>query len=360
MGSIIPSVSIIILNHNGRRFLNDCFASLGFIDYPKDKYEVIMVDNGSTDDSVRFTAERFPGVRIVRLDKNYGFSKGADIGAGQVRNDYVVFLNNDTMVDAGWLKEMASVITRQAGLIVNSKVVYFHDRNILNIGRGYINSFGSGVCIGAGEDHSLYSGQVFIHHATGCSMMVAKEDFRKIGGFDEDFFAYHEDVDFGWRSWMYGFKIIYCPGSVVYHKSGGTAGAVSAYKTYLITRNTLFYILKNCQLRYLFIMLPANILFDLAAAAFFLFPFRRTGLSYLQSVKISFAIIKGMVSFVPGIPLFLAKRRAIQAKRIVGDGELRKMGLILSVKDSFSNLAINNFKAVKHLVRTGQNGYQEA
>ncbi len=347
-----PFVSVIILNNNGLRYLNDCLSSLNRIDYSEGRFEIIMVDNGSRDGSVAFVSEKFPSVRIIRLTENAGYSRGNNIGIEHARYEYIVFLNNDTIVDTNWLKELVSPLLRGEAQIANSKVVYFHNRDILNIGRGHINRWGSGFCRGAGEEHRLYNENIFVHHATGCSMIVKKDDFEKIGKFDEDFFAYHEDIDFGWRAWILGYKIRYAPTSLVYHKSGGTAGAFSPYKMHLLTRNTLFYIIKNCESRYLFSMALLNLLFNLALALVFLSPLKPRSLAYKKSIKISLAIFTGQVDFIRKIPLYINKRRDIQAKRIVSDKRLMKIGVILTFRESVAYLVKNNFKTVNHLIES--------
>jgi len=351
-GNALPAVTVMVLNYNGRPYLDACLSSLGAIDYPGGKYEILLVDNGSTDGSADFVSEKFPDVRILKLDKNYGFSKGNNIGTGDARCEYVTFLNNDTVVDKHWLKELAVAITEEDGLIVDSKVVYFHDKDILNIGRGFLNRWGVGFCKGAGEPHSLFNEPVYIHHATGCSMMIKKDDFIKIGGFDEDFFSYHEDIDFGWRAWICGYRIKYIPSSVVYHKSGGTAGGFSPYKTYLITRNTLSYIVKNCGSGHVFSMIFMNIIFDMAVAVYFLFPLKPIDLKYGESVRISAAIFKGISDFLHILPLNFKKRKSIQTRRVVSDTCLLKRGVIMPFAPSMAYLATNNFKTVKCLIES--------
>lgn len=348
----LPSVSIIVLNYNGLQYLKDCFSSLLALDYPNDKFEIVMVDNGSTDGSVHFTETNFPAVRIVRLDKNYGFAKGNNIGADHAKFEYLAFLNNDTVVDRKWLIALVEGAMADGGLIVNSKVLYLHNKNIFNIGRGYINFWGAGICKGAGEDHMIYNEPVYVIHPTGCSMLLKKDDFNGIGKFDEDFFAYHEDVDFGWRAWIYGYRIKYIPSSIVYHKSGGTAGAFSPFKAYMITRNTLFYILKNCQAARLFPTLFLNMLFDVLVSLYFLLPFKSIRLPYAESAKVSLAILKGMLFFLTGMPRYIRKRRAIQAGRIIDDKRLVRMGVIMTFGESFRNLANASARSVNRLIKS--------
>jgi len=352
----IPSVSVIILNYNGRRHLEDCFGSIVDINYPKDKVEVIMVDNGSTDGSVAMVEEHFSGVHIVNLESNLGFSKGNNIGVQNAKNEYVAFLNNDTIVDKDWLWGLVFAVQKEPRLIVNSKVAYFHRRGILNIGRGYMNSWGVGFCKGAGEPHDRYDKTEYIHHATGGSMLMKRRDFIELGGFDEDFFAYHEDVDFGWRAWICGYKILYVPGSIVYHKSGGTAGAFSPLKTYLITRNTLTYIVKNRESLLFFPMLLTNIFFDLVAVIYFASPLKRLPLRYGQSLKISWAILSGILGFMALLPQAFRKRSVIQRKRKESDKILMEKGLIMPFAESVRYLFKSQFRAVECLIEAEKAG----
>lgn len=352
----LPYISVIVLNYNGLRYLEDCFSSLEGINYPRDRLEIIMVDNGSTDNSVLSVSQKFPHINIVKLDKNYGFSKGNNIGVEYAKYSNIAFLNNDTVVHKDWLVELAAAIQKER-LIVNSKIVYFHNRKILNQGIGCLNRWGIGFCKGSGEDESLYSNAAYIFHPTGGSMLLKKSDFVKIGKFDEDFFAYHEDIDFGWRAWLYGYEILYEPASIVYHKAGGTGGAFSSYKTYLITRNTLSYILKNCELKYLFSMLLLNISFLFLLSIFFLLPLKPIPLGYGDSVKRALAIYKGIYNFLTIIPMNIRKRREIQAKRVMGDKKLIEMGIIMPFWESIRYTLKNNFKTVKYLIEAEKQKY---
>lgn len=211
-----PFCSIIVLNFNGRMFLGDCFNSLANISYPKNRYEVIMVDNGSNDDSVKFVKSRYPWVKILRLDKNYGFSEGNNKGLGKAKGTYIVFLNNDTKVEECWLSGLVKVANKDGRIgICGSKVI---DQKLGVVGEGYLNALGGLEIRGRHEiDKECF-------WVSGASMLVKREVLDKLGCcFDSDYFAYFEDVDLCWRARLFGYKVYYAPGSKVLHKGGGAS-----------------------------------------------------------------------------------------------------------------------------------------
>lgn len=221
-----PGVSIIIVNWNGKDYLDDCLFSVFKQTYPK--YNVILVDNGSTDGSVEFAKGKYPYVNIIELDKNYGFAKANNIGTEEALKDenvrYIALLNNDTKVDRNWLSELVKVAESDKSVgICASKILIMDNPSIID-STGYTFSFGRVVDRGHGEkDEGQYDSKLDVVGACGASVLYKREMLAETGLFDEDFFAYYEDAELSWRAYRNGWKARYVPTSIVYHKGGGTS-----------------------------------------------------------------------------------------------------------------------------------------
>lgn len=326
----LPFVSIIVVNYNGKHFLGECFASLENLDYPRDKFEVILVDNASTDGSVQYVRENFYWVNILQLDKNYGFCKPNNDGVKIANGEYIVFLNNDTTVTNGWLFELVKgALSEEQIASCASKMLYYDRRNVINTAGGKITIIGGGFYKGYGDkDGPKYSKLEYTGFGCGAGVLVKKELFQYVGGFDEDYFASCEEHDLGWKVWLHGYKVLYVPTAVMYHKESGTFGSRSTFestKVYFITRNRLYNIIKNLEaknvIRALFISFGFNL-------------YRSIG--YLAQGN--FASIKSVatahVDFVKNLRKMLAKRRVVQNNRKLSDKQLYKLGVIATLKES--------------------------
>ena len=241
----LPSISVIIVNYNGRAFLPVCLDSLYKMDYPQDKLELILVDNNSSDGSVDYIQESFPRVKILRMDENYGFCKPNNEGARIAGGEYLVFLNNDTGVTSGWLRALVQPALEDADVIsVASKMLYYDRRDTINTAGGKITIIGGGFYRGYGDkDGAKYDEPGYTGFGCAAGVLVRRDFFLDSGGFDEDYFAACEEHDLGWRAWLYGYKVAYAPAAVMYHREGGTFGNRNNFdpaKVYLNTRNRLF------------------------------------------------------------------------------------------------------------------------
>jgi GT2 family glycosyltransferase len=259
-----PLISIIVINYNGRHFLKGCLSSLYSIDYPKSKYEVIMVDNGSTDGSIEYVKNNFSWVKILKLDKNYGFGGGNNKGARFAQGKYLVFLNNDTHVTKDWLSRLVKTSNEVSVVIRASKTLFMTDCNIMEYGGGKFTINGRGYSVALGKKNDGRTDCVYTGYPCAASMLINKDLFFELDGFDEDYFACLDDTDLGWRAWLYGYKVLYCPASVACHLAGGTAGRgrISPLKAFHGTKDSYLNILKNLELKNIVQGLVLAVIYD--------------------------------------------------------------------------------------------------
>lgn len=237
--------SVIIPNWNGQELLKDCLLSLQNQSY--EDFEIILVDNGSTDGSIEYAEKNFPQVKIIKLSKNFGFSKAINEGVKKSNANYVVFLNNDTAASKNWLKNLVECANSHPEVIsVNSKLLNFYNRKRIDGVGILINEVGQAKSIGwQEEDHGQYDSEQYIFGATGGASLFKRLDFIKVGGFDEKYFMYSEEVDFAFRSQFLGYKSIYCPSAVLYHKHKATAKKLPQHIEYWQFRNMTQTIIKD-------------------------------------------------------------------------------------------------------------------
>jgi len=207
-------VSIIIVNLNGKSFLEGCLKSLMEISYTD--FEVILVDNNSTDNSIEFVKKTYPSVIILKLDKNYGFARPNNLGAKNARGDLLLFLNNDTTVTKDFVTEMVNVLIQDKEIAICQSNLLDPDGNVDSSG-DFIDTLG--ITYSSKEQVSEVRD---ILSAKGASMMIRKGVFEELRGFDEKFFLSFEDIDLGWRAWILGYKVALVPKSIVYHIGGQT------------------------------------------------------------------------------------------------------------------------------------------
>ena len=209
-----PLVSIIIVNFNGIEHLKPCFESLRNSSYSN--YEIILVDNNSTDNSVEYTSNNYPSVIILKLDKNYGFAEANNKGTRIANGDYFLFLNNDTKVDSNFLNELISPIDGDPKIGIAQSLLLKPNGEIDSSG-DFIDNMGV-VYNSKSKTHQIRE----ISSAKGASMIVKRKVFESLNGFDSKFFAVFEDVDLCWRAWIRGYRVILIPSSIVIHTGGQT------------------------------------------------------------------------------------------------------------------------------------------
>lgn len=289
-------VSTIIVNYNGLKFLKRCISSLLEQTYPD--IEIILVDNGSTDNSIEFIKKEFPSVKIIANNENLGFAKGNNIGIREAKGDLIATLNNDTEVTSKWIEELVKAINSDNNVgMCSSKILFMNDPKIINSTGMRISR--SGACWDRGifeYDTGQYEQIEEIFGPCACAAMYRKEMLEKIGLFDEDFYAYMEDSDLAFRGRLTGWKCLYVPTAVVYHYLGGTAGYMSDYTIYYGNRNIIWNCFKNFPGWLLFTSLPWIIGRNIAVIPYY----------FLKGHgKI---VLKSKIDGIIGIPKMISKR----------------------------------------------------
>ncbi len=261
----VADVSVIIVNYNGREHLEPCLSSLGNTEYPNAHLEIIVVDNGSTDDSVEWVQRRFPHVRLIRNDTNLGFARAANQGAAEARGEYLAFLNNDMRVDQNWLSGLLKAIQREKDVACAGSTIM----NWEGTAPDFIGRPDDAFCLAYRpfpypSSSSLPISDTYALFVSGGAAMIRSEVFKELGGFDPDFFIYHEDVDLGWRLWLRGYKCVLSPESIVYHRGGASSSKLPPeYIQGLSQKHTLFSVFKNLDNDNLRAFLPLLLFFFL-------------------------------------------------------------------------------------------------
>ena len=261
----VPGVSIVILTYDGRDHLATCLASLAEDGWPSADVEVVVVDNGSTDGTGALVNREFPAVRLLPAGRNLGFAPGVRFGAEASRGRTLVLLNNDTKVEKGWLSALVSAldgaprdVAAVTGRIVSwdGTRVDYRDTLLTFDGHAFQKDFGRPL-----EDVRDDPPGAARLAPCGGNMAMRKETFLSHGGFDDDFFAYLEDVDFGLRLASRGLGTSYEPRAVVRHRSGATGEALGIYnRGFLIEKNAFATFFKNVDDELRAALLPAVLL----------------------------------------------------------------------------------------------------
>jgi GT2 family glycosyltransferase len=259
-----PKVTIIILNWNGKEDTIECLESLKHITYPN--YEILLVDNGSTDGSVECFRERYPEIEIIENGENLGFAEGNNVGIQRAMDksaDYVLLLNNDTVVDPEFLGELVKVAENNEKIwIVGPKIYYYFYEGRKDViwfaGGKILRNFGQPFHSGLHKiDKGQYDKLKNVDFISGCASLIKMEAIKQIGLLDTDYFAYFEDLDFNINVSKAGYKIVYSPNSKIWHKASSTSGFMSPMYIYFHTRNRILFVRKNSNdFNFLFLFLP--------------------------------------------------------------------------------------------------------
>lgn len=296
-----PETSVVIPNWNGRDLLDTCLSSLKRQIYQD--FEIIVVDNGSTDDSIQFIRSSYPEVRICKLQVNKGFCVAVNCGIKSAQGKYVALLNNDTEVDPAWLGELTKALHENPDVgFCASKMINFFNRNLIDNAGDMLCYYGHTV--GRNEiDTGQYDQPRFLFSACAGAAIYRSEMFETVGLFDEDFFAYYEDIDLGIRAQLMGYKCLYVPTAVVYHMIQATSNQIPARRFIWMQRNIVIVHLKNMSLRLLIQIIPT----------FFLLHTYSTFLYFIKTKDIR-TIVRMYYSVIRILPSTIRKRRHIQER----------------------------------------------
>lgn len=268
-----PSVAVVILNWNGRRYLQQFLPSVLTTTYPN--YRLIVADNASTDDSISYLTAEYPSVEIIRLQHNYGYAQGYNEALKQVDADYYVLLNSDVEVTPSWLEPLIERLEKEeTAAACQPKILSWHQKTHFEYAGGaggWIDAYGYPFARGrvidtCEEDRGQYDDVAKIFWASGAALVIRSNAFHQVGGFDGFFFAHMEEIDLCWRIQLAGYDIYCCPASVVYHVGGGTLPQGNPRKLFLNFRNNLIMLAKNLPWQEKWWKIPYRMALDEAAA----------------------------------------------------------------------------------------------
>lgn len=302
--------AVAILNWNGQqlleKFLPDVIAHTAHL------AEIVVIDNGSTDNSVSWVEQNHGEVTIVKNGENKGFSSGYNSGLKAIECDLFILLNSDVQVTPGWIEPLIAVFSNELTAAAQPKILSYNQPThfeYAGASGGYIDRDGFVFCRGRifdsyEQDTGQYDTPTEVFWATGACLAVRSEQYWELGGLDEDFFAHMEEIDLCWRLKNAGWKIMVAPASTVYHVGGGTLNKINPQKTFLNFRNNLFLLLKNYRTHNVYLKLFQRLLLDGLAALKFLF----------QGQFVHFwAVFRAHLDFYRHFGRFRSKRHALAA-----------------------------------------------
>ena len=322
----LPLISVVVLNWNGSRVVEECLKSLQAQTY--NPLEIIVVDNASTDGSADLIRRRFPDVNLIVNERNLGFGGGNNVGIRTSQGRYIMMLNNDARLDPKCIEELKRSIEKDERYgVCACKILLENEDNLVD--SAGIVVFWDGLSIGRGrlEKGDRYNKEEEVFFSSGCACLFRKKMLDDIGLFDEDFFAYADETDMGWRARLAGWKCIYNPKAVVYHFHSASSGTYSPLKAFLVERNRIWVAIKNfplsllifgqfCTLyRYLFQAFGA--FFGKGAAGKFTKEFSKFRLVMIL-LSVYFSILKNLQ-----IPF--KKRLQVQKKKKISNIEIYRL-----------------------------------
>ncbi len=308
-------VAVVILNWNGKAFLEQFLPSV--IKYTSNA-QIVVADNNSSDDSIAFLQTNYSEVKIIPLDKNYGFAGGYNKALKQIDSKYYVLLNSDVEATENWLNPMIDLLdTNQAVVACQPKIKDFNHKThfeYAGASGGFIDKYGYPFCRGRvfeslEEDKGQYNDVTEVFWASGACLFIRAKQYHDIGGLDEFFFAHMEEIDLCWRLKNQGHKIMACPSSTVYHVGGGTLNKVKPQKTFLNFRNSLLTLHKNLPKKGRFSIILTRLFLDGIA-----------GVKFLVSGKLghTWAIVRSHFSFYGAISQNKQKRIQPKSPNLIG------------------------------------------
>ncbi len=272
----MSQVAVVILNYNGKELLKKFLPAVTTY---SPGARVIVADNHSSDGSVEFLQKTYPEIETIQIHDNLGFCGGYNFALKQIQSEYYVLLNSDVEVTQGWLTPIVKLMEEDSSVgAVQPKILSYNQRDkfeYAGAAGGFIDWLGFPFCRGrifetVEEDRQQYNDTLSIFWATGACLAVRSSLFHSLGGLDEKFFAHMEEIDFCWRLHRFGYKVMYCGNSQVYHVGGATLSQRNPQKTYYNFRNGLQMLIKNLPRLQLMARLPVRVVLDWVASIKFL------------------------------------------------------------------------------------------
>ena len=319
--------AVVILNWNGRQHLAQFLPSV--VEHTPSEVDIVVADNGSTDDSVEFLRREYPHIKLVLLDRNYGFAEGYNRALGQIDAECFVLLNSDIEVTAGWLKPLVAKLANDSRVaVVAPKLLsYVEKQNFEYAGAagGFIDYLGYPFCRGRilstiEQDAGQYDTSREVFWASGAAFCCRADVFRALGGFDADFFAHMEEIDLCWRMQLQGYRIMVEPRSVVYHLGGGTLPNESPRKLYLNYRNNLAMLFKCAPTLQRIVVAVLRPVADMFSVVLYLLK---------RQPQLAKATIKAYRDFIVWHSELAAKRRAIRQSRVAESRLIYKGSMVV-------------------------------
>jgi len=325
----LPYVSILVLNYNGKNHLDEFLRSVLSLNYPKNQYEVVMIDNGSTDGSAEYVERKYPWVKLIRLDKNYGFASGNNIGARYCRGEFLALINNDTVLDRNWLIELVKHASRNPNAVYGSVMLKYGTKDLIIYYGGKLTAWGFARHL---KTWMRYAGvrdkkPILTFYADGCGLLISKDLFFKLKGFDDTYFCVAEDYELSWKAWLMGYKVYLVPTAKFWHKVSATMGAMSRLHMYLLWRNQLRNIIKFAEGYNMVHMLVLSTIYTILTII---------SLFCLLEKKpyLALSVIRAYADVLRELPKLMRKRVIFQHTRRIKDDDLRRSGLIMNFLES--------------------------
>ena len=307
-----PLVSIIILNYNAGKLLEDCIDSILQSNYKN--YEIIVVDNDSKDKSHVLCKEKFPSINLIENKKNLGYCEGNNVGIKSSKGEFVIVLNPDTIVDPNWIDELLLGYQKFGDGIYQPKFLTINNESIIQSTGNMIQLFGFGYSRSKGDqDKNQFNKIEIIDYASGTCLLTSKKILTQLDLFDSFLFAYHDDLDLCWRARMQGIHSYYVPTSIVFHPSEGFSFKWSNFKFFLLERNRLYCLFTHYSRSTILKFLPSLILIDIAVSFFYF----KNGL-LTEKIKASLNILKNFRK-INSRYSEIQKKRMIDDKKIIID-----------------------------------------
>jgi GT2 family glycosyltransferase len=304
-------VTLLVLNYNGKKYLPLCLDSLLKTHYPR--FEIIVIDNCSSDDSVEFVKKNYPSVKIIQNSKNLGYACAINSALELVESEYVAFLNNDIVVEPDWLRQLVLYTSVSEVAAVNPKILFLGNEKIINAAGGSCDIYGVGWNRGNGEfDKGQYDMVKEVFYVNGTAMLTRKSVWKEVGAFDERYFLYGEDLDWCWRARLKGYKLLYVPSARIYHQWRGSRGPIIEF----LERHWLASFLKNYSFKTICILFPRYLILKFLKAIWLM----KNG----RGLREKFAVFQGFLWNLVNFKGTWLKHLLVQVSRKVSDKEIRR------------------------------------